>query len=146
MILWILFKGVSKMIESSCVAICSSPHCINCDKSTRKIWQAGFSVKLNNSGSLAFSESVQLYLPEADEAQICSVKVLRLLCILLEHAGKIISKADLESAIWGRIPVGGGSLPVLVNQLRILLKDTSWVVVTARGLGYMILEGKDEQV
>ncbi|OBT04677.1 hypothetical protein A9267_17155 [Shewanella sp. UCD-FRSSP16_17] len=134
------------MIESGCVATCSSSHCINCDKSNRRVWKEGFSVKLNNNGSLAFSESVRLYLPEADEFKVCTEKVLRLLCVLLEHAEKVISKADLESVIWRGTPVGAGSIPVLINQLRILLEDSPWIVVTARGRGYMILERKNEQV
>ena len=85
--------------------------------------------------------------PEAGEVRLRGLQVavtrteFRLLCELAEHAGRVLSRAQLLSRVWG-YDVGDERLvDVHVGRLRNKIEDDSGAprhLVTVRGLGYKL--------
>ena len=66
-------------------------------------------------------------------------RVLDVLVHLVEHAGELVTKANLLDAVWGRIVVEEGSLTQAVHELRRVLGDSPRerrYVSTVPGRGY----------
>ncbi|MCG9731120.1 winged helix-turn-helix domain-containing protein [Shewanella sp. Isolate13] len=133
------------LVKSDDVVMCDAYHCVNCAFSkNRALFNNNIEVKFNLQEKLTYSDTVMLFIPGFDKGKRCSMRLVKLLCLLIEYQNQVLSKIDLEKFVWGREGVGEGSLTVLACQLRRLLVDTVYRVITVRGVGYMLInEGLD---
>ena len=71
---------------------------------------------------------------------------LEILCVLLLHAGEVVSKDTLFDLVWGDDQTGDGALTNAVSRLRSALgKDNAGYIVTRPRVGYLF-SGKLERV
>lgn len=69
-------------------------------------------------------------------------KAYGVLCYLLEHAGKLITKADLLDAVWPRVCVTDAAIKVVIGELRRALGDDSKaprMISTVHSRGYRFI-------
>jgi DNA-binding winged helix-turn-helix (wHTH) protein len=69
-------------------------------------------------------------------------KTLAVLRYLLDHAGHIVSAADLRAAVWPGIVVGDGVLRNCIHELRVALDDereTPHFIETLPHKGYRLI-------
>src|SRR5437870_5496759 len=68
-----------------------------------------------------------------------SPKAFELLCLLIEHRPRVLTKAELMTALWPQTFVVEANLPVIVGELRSALGDrsaSSSAIKTHHGVGY----------
>ncbi len=69
-------------------------------------------------------------------------KAYGVLCYLLEHAGKLVTKADLLDAVWPRVCVTDAAIKVVIGELRRALGDdskASGMIATVHSRGYRFI-------
>ncbi|MBY6185197.1 helix-turn-helix domain-containing protein [Marinobacter hydrocarbonoclasticus] len=57
----------------------------------------------------------------------------------MTNLGKPMTKWELANYVWPGRTIGRNSLPVLINDLRKVLRVAPYRVVTLRGVGYMLV-------
>lgn len=68
-----------------------------------------------------------------------TVKEFRLLCLLLEHAGTVLTRAVIMDQIWGSdFAPENRTVDVHVRTLRAKLGKAGSCIETVRGLGYKL--------
>ncbi|WP_338589630.1 winged helix-turn-helix domain-containing protein [Shewanella khirikhana] len=123
-------------------SFCQTFHCGVCDGASNCGLRDN-NVKYEFSKSREALETAELTMPEENKKVVCSNFVARALCLMLNNKGTVLEKDIMCNFIWqGRI-VGENSLPVLINEIRKILKVTrsKFMIVTIRGVGYMCVEG-----
>ncbi|QHB33944.1 transcriptional regulator [Yersinia canariae] len=66
---------------------------------------------------------------------------LKLITVLLEHAGKILSRDEITSLVWHRRVIGNNSLPNAIHTLRVALGDKNKqqrIIQTIPKMGYSL--------
>ena len=72
-------------------------------------------------------------------------KELAALRVLLQHAGQIVSPAQLRSAIWGAVHVTADSLPRCISSLRAVLESEDCIqTIYKRGYRFMLPVKQEE--
>ncbi|TFH89432.1 winged helix-turn-helix domain-containing protein [Vibrio ouci] len=74
----------------------------------------------------------------------CSQNAIRALCYLCQNKDTLVSKSDIEEFVWQGGIVGMSSLPVLIHEVRNLLKATDFEVVTIRNKGFIFYNAKQK--
>jgi DNA-binding winged helix-turn-helix (wHTH) protein len=78
---------------------------------------------------------------ETNEQKRLGEYQLKLLSVLLEHAGKILSRDELTNLVWKRRVIGNNSLPNAVHTLRVALGDDKKqqrIIQTIPKIGYLL--------
>lgn len=120
--------------------ICSAIHCADfcCPKSILTQYQFKYVIK--RAIGKQYYEAHLMQLPSGG-IKPCRVNIARLLCILLFHREKPVSREDLLNYVWNGKQVSDASLTICVKTLRDLLSDERFFVNTVKGAGYMITYG-----
>lgn len=66
---------------------------------------------------------------------------LKLITVLLEHAGEILSRDEITNLVWHRRVIGNNSLPNAIHTLRVALGDENKqqrIIQTIPKLGYLL--------
>ncbi|WP_145563288.1 winged helix-turn-helix domain-containing protein, partial [Yersinia aldovae] len=66
---------------------------------------------------------------------------LKLISVLLEHAGQILSREQLTTLVWKRRVIGNNSLPNAIHTLRMALGDKNKqqrIIQTIPKMGYLL--------
>ncbi len=66
---------------------------------------------------------------------------LKLINVLLEHAGEILSRDELTNLVWKRRVIGNNSLPNAIHTLRVALGDENKqqrIIQTIPKIGYLL--------
>lgn len=74
---------------------------------------------------------------------------LKLLDVLVQHAGQILSREELTTLVWERRVVGSNSLPNAIHALRIALEDNGrhqQIIKTIPKKGYVLAEEYCQQI
>ncbi|MBY5920706.1 transcriptional regulator [Ferrimonas balearica] len=120
--------------------VCDTVHCALC-KRDDKDRALGKEISYRFcSDDDAFNQRALLLLPGKDEYLKCSNFVVRALCMFIRNLGEPVAKEQLAKFVWAGRMVGNNSLPVLINDLRKVLKGCRYRIVTLRGVGYMMVE------
>ena len=61
-----------------------------------------------------------------------------LLAFLVEHPGRVFSRAHLLRTVWDHAPVGSRTVDVHVRRLRIKLGPAAGRITTVRSVGYRL--------
>jgi DNA-binding CsgD family transcriptional regulator len=69
-----------------------------------------------------------------------------LLAFLVEHPGRVFSRAQLLRTVWDQAEVGSRTVDVHVRRLRVKLGDEAGRLTTVRNVGYRLEPGADSQV
>lgn len=72
---------------------------------------------------LIITESGSLFHHETAEQRRLGEYQLKLLLVLAERAGKVITREELNQLVWERRVIGNNSLPNAIHALRIALDD-----------------------
>lgn len=121
----------------------SETYCIveHCAISMRENWcilkKHGFDYRFNPESN-GFSIGSTLEFPCGKRVVGCSKFIVRALCIFLHNLNVPLLKSDICHHVWLGRAVGENSLPVLINELRTILNDTEYKVITIRGFGYLL--------
>ncbi len=119
---------------------CHIVHCALCEREGKdRAWGDDVRYEFCTDND-ALNQRATLTLPGNDEGVKCSNFVVRAICILHRHLNKPVEKKLIAQFVWGGRTVGSNSLPVLVNDLRKVLKGSRYRIVTLRGVGYMMVE------
>ena len=75
------------------------------------------------------------------EAVTLTNKEFRILCLLLEHEGTVLSRSALMDRVWGcEMDRENRTLDVHIRTLRAKLGEAGRYIETVRGIGYKLLE------
>ncbi|WP_161785134.1 winged helix-turn-helix domain-containing protein [Aeromonas hydrophila] len=66
----------------------------------------------------------------------------RCLCLFFSSLNIVLSKEQLTEHVWPGSIVGPSSLPVLIHELRVMLKESNFKLVNSRGRGYVLINIK----
>jgi hypothetical protein len=66
-----------------------------------------------------------------------------LLAFLVEHPGRVFSRAQLLRTVWDQAEVGSRTVDVHVRRLRVKLGDEAGRLTTVRNVGYRLEPGTD---
>ncbi|TFH89439.1 CadC family transcriptional regulator [Vibrio ouci] len=118
---------------------CNKISCAFCNEAHIIERKLNVSVKLSNG---------KFYILTSDEQGKtgCSQNAVRALCYLCQNMDTLVSKSDLEDFIWQGGGVSMSSLPVLIHEVRSLLKATSFEVVTIRNRGFVFHNAKHKGI
>ncbi|WP_194165811.1 winged helix-turn-helix domain-containing protein [Shewanella psychropiezotolerans] len=72
------------------------------------------------------------YLPLSEHAK-------RALCFMYKSLNELCLYEDLVCFVWESVPVSRSSLPVVICELRKMMKNLNFKIITVRGKGYMLL-------
>ncbi|GAB5992033.1 winged helix-turn-helix domain-containing protein [Aeromonas enteropelogenes] len=68
-----------------------------------------------------------------------SERHLRCLCIMLSNLNSALSKNELVEHVWNDCVVGPNSLPVLIHEIRYMIRDSSYEIINVRMKGYALI-------
>ena len=104
------------------------------------------SEKKTQTSDILEAKGLTLYLTKgmvssATKSTVLTRNELQILACLMEHAGEIVSRADLIETLWDRqIYIDDNTLSVNVTRLRTKLADLDLpdLIKTRRGMGYQL--------
>ena len=80
-----------------------------------------------------------------DEDLVLSFKEYSLLLILLEADGKVVSREELLTKVWGEFYEESRTLDVHIRKLRVKLENSDVKIETVKNIGYKIGGAENEQ-
>ena len=80
-----------------------------------------------------------------DEDLVLSFKEYSLLLILLEAEGKVVSREELLTKVWGEFYEESRTLDVHIRKLRVKLENSDVKIETVKNIGYKIGGAESEQ-
>lgn len=84
----------------------------------------------------------------SDQPVTIGLKALKILSVLAEAKGALVSKEELMNAVWSGFIVEDNAIQVQIGALRKILAGDAALLVTVRGLGYrldMALEEREQE-
>ena len=79
------------------------------------------------------------------EDLVLSFKEYSLLLILLEADGKVVSREELLTKVWGEFYEESRTLDVHIRKLRVKLENSGVKIETVKNIGYKIGGAENEQ-
>ena len=79
------------------------------------------------------------------EDLVLSFKEYSLLLILLEAEGKVVSREELLTKVWGEFYEESRTLDVHIRKLRVKLENSDVKIETVKNIGYKLGEADNEQ-
>ena len=75
-----------------------------------------------------------------------SAREFAVLATLMENLGKVMNKQEIEDKLYGwDIEIESNAVEVHISHLRKKLGDHAWMIHTVRGVGYRLLEKKEDE-
>ncbi|WP_421187434.1 winged helix-turn-helix domain-containing protein [Aeromonas enteropelogenes] len=68
-----------------------------------------------------------------------SERHLRCLCFMLSNLNGVLSKEELTEHIWNGYVVGPNSLPVLMHEMRYIIRGSGYEIINIRVRGYTLI-------
>ncbi|UJF18795.1 winged helix-turn-helix domain-containing protein [Vibrio sp. SS-MA-C1-2] len=83
-------------------------------------------------------KDIMLTIVGSSRTMKCSLYAIRALCLLTNSINRPVSKEELTTHIWNRSIVSSSSLPVLISELRALIRSSKFSLITIRKYGYVM--------
>ncbi|MDC5721829.1 winged helix-turn-helix domain-containing protein [Vibrio europaeus] len=88
----------------------------------------------------------KLFIVLGEKRMGCSQNAVRALCYFCQKKDYLVSKSDIEAYVWQGGVVGMSSLPVLMHEVRRLIRHSRFEIVTIRNKGFVFHDAKQKRL
>ncbi|WP_425608760.1 helix-turn-helix domain-containing protein [Vibrio brasiliensis] len=106
-------------------------HCFTCNELKAVTHTFNMSLSMSDFGKVEV-------LTSSNTTNCISTNAIKLLCYFSSCVGEIKRRDEIESHVWATKEVSINALPVLMHELRKILANTEYSIITVRGAGYMM--------